>query len=142
MIKRIDRIISEQTNYSRKEIKNLVSKKLVLVNDKVIDKSDLKYEEDNIVIKINNEVIGVKKNIYLILNKPKGYVSTTERVNEKSILELVPEEYRKRNLFPAGRLDKDTTGLMIITDDGVFAHDILSPKKHVSKTYEVIIDIP
>lgn len=142
MIKRIDRIISEQTNYSRKEIKNLVSKKLVLVNDKVIDKSDLKYDEDNIVIKINNEVIGVKKNIYLILNKPKGYVSTTERVNEKSVLELVPEEYRKRNLFPAGRLDKDTTGLMIITDDGVFAHDILSPKKHVSKTYEVIIDIP
>lgn len=142
MIKRIDRIISEQTNYSRKEIKNLVSKKLVLVNDKVIDKSDLKYDEDNIVIKINNEVIGVKKNIYLILNKPKGYVSTTEIVNEKSVLELVPVEYRKRNLFPAGRLDKDTTGLMIITDDGVFAHDILSPKKHVSKTYEVIIDIP
>lgn len=142
MIKRIDRIISEQTNYSRKEIKNLVSKKLVLVNDKIIDKSDLKYDEDNIVIKINNEVIGVKKNIYLILNKPKGYVSTTEGVNEKSVLELVPEEYRKRNLFPAGRLDKDTTGLMIITDDGVFAHDILSPKKHVSKTYEVIIDIP
>lgn len=61
MIKRIDRIISEQTNYSRKEIKNLVSKKLVLVNDKIIDKSDLKYDEDNIVIKINNEVIGVKK---------------------------------------------------------------------------------
>lgn len=142
MIKRIDRIISEQTNYSRKEIKNLVSKKLVLVNDKIICESNLKYDEDDIVIKINNEVIGVKKNIYLILNKPNGYVSTTERVNEKSVLELVPEEYRKRNLFPAGRLDKDTTGLMIITDDGVFAHDILSPKKHVSKTYEVIIDIP
>ena len=69
MIKRIDRIISEQTNYSRKEIKNLVSKKLILINDKIIDKSDLKYDEDDIVIKINNEIIGVKKNIYLICMK-------------------------------------------------------------------------
>ena len=77
-----------------------------------------------------------------MLNKPKGYISATEDKNEKTVLDLVPEEYSHRNLFPAGRLDKDTTGLMIITDDGNFAHNILSPQKHVRKTYHVIIDIP
>jgi 16S rRNA pseudouridine516 synthase len=76
-----------------------------------------------------------------MLNKPKGYVSATEDKNDKTVLDLVPLEYRHRNLFPAGRLDKDTTGLMIITDDGEFAHNILSPKKHISKTYNVTIDI-
>ena len=81
-------------------------------------------------------------NIYLILNKPEGYVSATKDNKDKTVLELVPQEYQKRELFPAGRLDKNTTGLMIITDDGKFAHNILAPKKHVSKKYEVIIDIP
>ena len=109
MIKRIDRIISEQTNYSRKEIKKMIS---------------------------------IKQHIYLILNKPKGFVSTTDVVKENSVLNLVPDKYGKRKLFPVGRLDKDTTGLMIITDDGKFAHNILAPNKHIEKGYEVTIDIP
>lgn len=142
MIKRIDRIISEQTNYSRKEIKKLISVGMVFVNDKQIDKFDNKYDENNITIKINNEKIDIKKNIYLFLNKPKGFVSTTDTIGENSVLNLVPEKYIKRKLFPVGRLDKDTTGLMIITDDGQFAHNILAPKKHVKKVYEVKIDIP
>ncbi len=142
MIKRIDRIISEQTNYSRKEIKKLISVGMVFVNDKQIDKFDNKYDENNITIKINNEEIDIKKNIYLFLNKPKGFVSTTDTIGENSVLNLVPEKYIKRKLFPVGRLDKDTTGLMIITDDGQFAHNILAPKKHVKKVYEVKIDIP
>ena len=82
----------------------------------------------------------IKKNIYLILNKPKGYVSATTDNKDKTVLDLVPDEYKHRNLFPAGRLDKDTTGLMLITDDGLFAHNILSPKKHIDKKYEVTID--
>jgi 16S rRNA pseudouridine516 synthase len=77
-----------------------------------------------------------------MLNKPKGYISATEDRSQQTVLDLVPEEYLHRNLFPAGRLDKDTTGLMLITDDGDFAHNILAPKKHVSKTYNVTIDIP
>lgn len=77
-----------------------------------------------------------------MLNKPKGYISATEDKSMQTVLDLVPEEYKHRNLFPAGRLDKDTTGLMIITDDGNFAHNILSPQKHVRKTYNVTIDIP
>ena len=77
-----------------------------------------------------------------MLNKPKGYVSATEDKTMPTVLELVPMEYSHRDLFPAGRLDRDTTGLMLITDDGEFAHNILSPKKHVKKTYNVVIDIP
>ena len=139
-LKRIDRILSEQTNYSRKEIKRLVSKGLVLVNGLVVRKSDEKYADDNISIKINGEDIRVSKHFYLLLNKPKGYVSTTVSDSDKTVIDLVPDKYKTRTLFPAGRLDKDTTGLMLITDDGVFAHNILSPKKHIKKVYEVVID--
>ncbi len=139
-LKRIDRILSEQTNYSRKEIKKLVSKGLVLVNEGVVRRSDEKYDEDNISIKINGEDVSVNKHFYLLLNKPKGYVSTTVSDSDKTVIDLVPNKYKTRTLFPAGRLDKDTTGLMLITDDGVFAHNILSPKKHIKKIYEVVID--
>lgn len=139
-LKRIDRILSEQTNYSRKEIKRLVSKGLVLVNGSFVRKSDEKYAEDNISIKINGEEVRVNKHFYLLLNKPKGYVSTTVSDSDKAVIDLVPDKYKTRTLFPAGRLDKDTTGLMLITDDGVFAHNILSPKKHIKKVYEVVID--
>lgn len=139
-LKRIDRILSEQTNYSRKEIKKLVSKGLVLVNECVVRRSDEKYDEDSISIKINGEDVSVNKHFYLLLNKPKGYVSTTVSDSDKTVIDLVPNKYKTRTLFPAGRLDKDTTGLMLITDDGVFAHNILSPKKHIKKIYEVVID--
>lgn len=139
-LKRIDRILSEQTNYSRKEIKKLVAKGLVLVNGSFARKSDEKYDEDNISIKINGEDVRVSKHFYLLLNKPKGYVSTTVSDSDKTVIDLVPDKYKTRTLFPAGRLDKDTTGLMLITDDGVFAHNILSPKKHIKKVYKVVID--
>lgn len=141
-MKRIDKIISEQTYYTRKEIKKLISQGIIYVNDEQVKKPENKYDETNIVIKINGKEIEVKKHIYLLLNKPKGYVSTTEINTENTVLDLVPEKYKNRNLFPAGRLDKDTTGLMLITDDGEFAHNILSPRKHVKKEYEVTIDIP
>ena len=139
-LKRIDRILSEQTNYSRKEIKKFVSKGLVLVNGLVVRKSDEKYDDDNISIKINGKDIRVSKHFYLLLNNPKGYISTTVSDKDKTVIDLVPDKYKTRTLFPAGRLDKDTTGLMLITDDGVFAHNILSPKKHIKKIYEVVID--
>ena len=141
-MKRIDKIISEQTNYSRKEIKRLISQGAVYVNNNLIKKSDEKYDEKSIKIKINGKEIDIKEHIYLILNKPKGYISTTDKKIEKTVLDLVSEKYKTRMLFPAGRLDKDTTGLMIITDDGEFAHNILSPRKHVKKIYEVTIDNP
>ena len=141
-MERIDKIISSQTGYSRKDIKKLISNKKITVNNQIISKSDIKIDPTKDQIKIDNNKIEIKNNVYLILNKPKGYVSATEDKNDKTVLDLVPEKYLHRNLFPAGRLDKDTTGLMIITDDGIFAHNILSPKKHIKKTYCVTIDIP
>ena len=141
-MERVDKIISTQTKYTRKEVKELIKQKRVLVNGIIPLKSDFKVDSTNDLIIIDGKELEINKNIYLILNKPKGYISATEDRNLKTVLDLVPEKYRHRNLFPAGRLDKDTTGLMIITDDGNFAHSILAPKKHISKTYNVIIDIP
>ena len=141
-MERIDKIIATQTNYSRKEVKKLVLQKRVMVNGEIISKSDIKVDENNDKIEIDGNKINVKKYIYLILNKPKGYISATEDPKMPTILDLVPEQYLHRNLFPAGRLDKDTTGLMLITDDGEFAHNILAPKKHIKKVYKVEIDIP
>ncbi len=141
-MQRIDKIISEQTPYTRKEIKKLISQGAVYVNGEQEKKPESKYDETNVSITINGEEIDVRKHIYLLLNKPKGYISSTEAKSEKTVLDLVPEKYKNRNLFPAGRLDKDTTGLMLITDDGEFAHNILSPRKHVKKEYKVVLDIP
>lgn len=141
-LKRIDKIISEQTHYTRSEIKKLISHKKVYANDELVKKPENKYDENSVSIKINGQEIEIKKYIYLILNKPKGYISATEDATAQTVLDLVPDKYKNRNLFPAGRLDKDTTGLMLITDDGEFAHNILSPRKHVKKTYEVTLDIP
>ena len=141
-MERIDKIIATQTNYSRKEVKKLVLQKRVMVNGEIISKSDIKVDENNDKIEIDGNKINVKKYIYLILNKPKGYISATEDPKMPTILDLVPEQFLHRNLFPAGRLDKDTTGLMLITDDGEFAHNILAPKKHIKKVYKVEIDIP
>ena len=141
-MERIDKIISEQTYYTRKEIKKLIAQGKIYVNGEQEKRPESKYDETNVTIKINGEEIEIKKHVYLLLNKPKGYVSTTEITSQKTVLDLVPEKYKNRNLFPAGRLDKDTTGLMLITDDGEFAHNILSPRKHVKKEYEVTLDIP
>lgn len=141
-MERIDKVIGNQTGYSRKEIKELVRKKRVMVNGKIVLKSDIKINPEIDIIEIDGVKIEIKKYIYLMLNKPKGYVSATEDRTIKTVLDLVPEEYLHRNLFPAGRLDRDTIGLMIVTDDGNFAHNILSPQKHVRKYYNVTIDIP
>lgn len=140
-MERIDKIIATQTEYSRKDVKKMISQKKIEVDGKIIKSADEKINE-NAVIKISGKELNIKKNIYLILNKPKGYISATEDKNMKTVLDLVPEKYQHRALFPAGRLDKDTTGMMIITDDGKFAHNILSPKKHIKKKYNVTIDIP
>lgn len=141
-MERIDKIISTQTKYSRKDIKILIKNKRVTINDNIVNKTDIKVNPELDIIKIDNEEIKIKKNIYLILNKPKGYISATTDRTMQTVLDLVPDEYSHRCVFPAGRLDKDTTGLMILTDDGNFAHNILSPKKHVKKRYAVTIDTP
>lgn len=141
-MERLDKVISNQTGYSRKEVKDLVRQKRISVNGEIILKSDIKVSPEQDKITVDGTNIEVKKYVYLMLNKPQGYISATEDKSIETVLELVPQEYLHRDLFPAGRLDRDTTGLMIITDDGEFAHNILSPKKHIKKTYNVTIDVP
>ena len=142
MLERVDKLIVSQGQYSRSEVKALVSRRRVLVDGVAIRSSSEKVDPDTARIVVNGVELVFKRNVYLMLHKPQGYVSATEDKSQATVLELVPEEYRGRELFPAGRLDKDTTGLMIITDDGAMAHRILSPKKHVQKVYLVEIDVP
>lgn len=140
-MERIDKIISSQSKYTRSEVKKLIMQRKVFADGKLILKFDEKISE-NSLIQIDGKDFKFKKNIYLILNKPEGYISATEDKKDKTVLELVPDNLYRKDLFPAGRLDKDTTGLMIITDDGKLAHNILAPKKHIKKIYEVTLDIP
>lgn len=141
-MERIDKIIASQGMYSRNDVKSLIAKKRVKVDGVVVKSSSMKIDVEKAMITIDDIAITVKKHIYLMLHKPKGYVSATEDKEHPTVLELVPKDYVGRGLFPAGRLDRDTTGLMILTDDGVMAHNILSPKKHVQKVYVVTLDIP
>ncbi|MBQ3614945.1 MAG: 16S rRNA pseudouridine(516) synthase [Anaerotignum sp.] len=141
-MERIDKIIASQGLYSRSDVKYMVNRKRITVDGKVVTSASQKADVEKNEILLDGKPFVVKKQIYLMLNKPKGYVSATEDKKQQTVLELVPAELKGRDLFPAGRLDKDTTGLMILTDDGVLAHNILSPKKHVQKIYRVELDIP
>ena len=141
-MERIDKIIASQGKYSRSEVKALMSKGRISVDGKIVKSSNTKADPEKSVICVDGVPLAFKRQVYLMLNKPQGYVSATEDKEHQTVLELVPDIYKGRELFPAGRLDKDTTGLMIITDDGVMAHNILSPKKHVQKIYQVELDIP
>ena len=141
-MERIDKIIASQGLYSRSDVKYLVKHKRVAVDGEAVTSSSRKADPEVSVITIDGKPLIFKKQLYLMLHKPQGYVSATEDKTQPTVLELVPQAYKGRELFPAGRLDKDTTGLMLLTDDGVLAHNILSPRKHVQKVYRVELDIP
>ena len=142
MEERIQKLISSCGLASRRTAEAWIQDGRVTVNGRraeLGDRADLERDEilvDGVALSRG------EKHTYLMLNKPKGYVSATEDRDHETVLALVPEEYAGRDIFPAGRLDRDTTGLMIITDDGAMAHNILAPKKHVQKVYHVELDIP
>ena len=140
-MERLDKIISNRTGISRKDAKAVISSGKVTVSGNIIRSSDYKVGENEEII-LDGKKISGNAHVYIVLNKPKGYVSATEDPEQKTVIELVPPELFRNGIFPAGRLDKDTTGLMIITDDGDFAHRILAPRKHVPKKYAVTIDLP
>ena len=141
MLIRLDKFISDAAQVSRQDAKKFLSKGMVSVDGAVVKKGDIKVCDNNIV-SINGKVLQYQKFVYIMLNKPKGVVSATEDKNDVTVLDLVKNDYAKRNLFPAGRLDKTSTGFVLLTDDGEFAHNILAPKKHVSMEYIVTLDAP
>lgn len=136
---RLDKFLSDSTDMSRKDIKQLIKKKAVTVNGDVITKPEIQVTESDTVT-VNGQVVLYKRFVYLILNKPAGYVSATEDKKYPVVTDLVPEEYRHFDVFPAGRLDIDTEGLLMLTNDGEFVHDITSPKKNVYKRYFAHLD--
>jgi len=141
MMERLDRILSHKLNITRSEAKALIKKGSVTVNGALAFSGDMKCSESDKII-ADGKKINSSEFVYIMLNKPKGFVSATEDKSEKTVLDLLPDGMRRKGLFPAGRLDKDTTGFMLITDDGEFAHAILSPRRHVDKTYIAKLDKP
>ena len=139
---RLDRLIASQGKYTRNDVKKLIKNGLVVVDGKTIATPDTKVDPAVSEVVICGEPFTYKEHLYLMLNKPKGVVSATNDKVHKTVLDLVPKEYMRDGLFPAGRLDADTTGFVLITDDGDFAHKILAPKTHVEKTYEAKIAAP
>lgn len=137
---RLDKLLASQGIGSRSDVKKLIWTRQVMVNGEVVTAPD--YKADGVVdaIVVNGTPLAFRKHLYLMLHKPQGVVSATKDGNLPTVLDLVPPQYRRKNLFPAGRLDKDTEGFVLITDDGVFAHRMLSPKSHVEKEYEATID--
>lgn len=139
---RLDKIIASQTSLSRKEVASLIKKGELLVDDVVVLSSDEKADPEKSEIIFCGNKLGYSEFIYIMMNKPKGVVSASSDKREKTVVDLVPDEIRRDGLFPAGRLDKDTTGFLLLTDDGEFAHKILSPKNHIFKTYIASLEKP
>lgn len=137
---RLDKFLTDMGCGTRSIIKNLVRKGKVSVNGEIIKKPEIKINEDEDVVLLDGEEIKYNRYEYFMLNKPDGYVSATTDRNEKTVLDLLKAEDRRKDLFPVGRLDKDTEGLLVISNDGEMAHKILSPKNHIAKTYYVKVN--
>ncbi|MBR1864447.1 MAG: 16S rRNA pseudouridine(516) synthase [Ruminococcus sp.] len=139
---RLDRLVASQfSDISRADVKKLCLKKKITVNGRLMARSDTRVDtEDEIVI--NGKKLVYKKHIYIMMNKPAGVVCSTKEGDSQTVLDILPEEMKRPGLFPAGRLDKDTEGFVLITDDGELSHTMLSPKHHVPKTYFVRLEKP
>lgn len=135
-MERLDKLIANSGTLSRKEVHRLIKSGAVSVNGIITKDRGFCIDPEIAEIKINGKPVSLEKYVYIMLNKPEGVVSATKDPGEKTVIDLVPGEFKKKNLFPAGRLDRNTTGFVLITDNGDFAHKILSPKNHIEKTYE------
>ena len=139
---RLDRFISERTELTRSQIKNLAAKGMVTVNGVPVRKTDTQVSPENDTVAVSGRELSGQRFRYILLNKPEGYVCSTSDHDGANVLELLPEEMRTKNMFPAGRLDKDSLGALLLTDDGELAHRMLSPKSHIPKIYIVKLDRP
>lgn len=139
-MERLDKIISTGGGVSRSDARKLILKGKASVNGQTVRDIAFKVDPNNDEICIFGESVTYKKHLYLIMNKPKGVLTATEDKNKQTVIDLIPPELHRRDLFPVGRLDKDTTGLLIITNDGDFAHQLLSPNKKIPKQYFVVLD--
>ncbi len=141
MAERLDKMIADAENCTRSKARSTIRCGAVEVDGETV--RDIAYRADPARerITVSGRPIAAGRS-YIMMNKPAGVVSATRAQGERTVLDLLPPGLRRRGLFPAGRLDKDTTGFLLITDDGPFAHEILSPRRHVEKEYEALLECP
>lgn len=139
-MERLDKIISATGKKSRREVHEMVRQGRVLVDGKPAPAADMKVDPQTAVILLDGEPLGYEKFTYVMLHKPAGVLTATEDRRQETVLDLLPPELRRRALSPVGRLDKDTEGLLLLTNDGQLAHRLLSPKSHVDKVYYARVD--
>ena len=139
-MERLDKIISATGKKSRREVREMVRQGRVLVDGKPAPAADMKVDPQTAVILVDGEPLGYEKFTYVMLHKPAGVLTATEDRRQETVLDLLPPELRRRALSPVGRLDKDTEGLLLLTNDGQLAHRLLSPKSHVDKVYYARVD--
>ena len=132
---RVDKLLSNVGVASRAELKKYCKQGLISVNGKVINNPGVQVDSESDDIRFNGEKIVYREFVYIMLNKPDGYISATFDKYDPIVLDLIDQSYLVFEPFPVGRLDKDTEGLLVLTNDGQLAHRVLSPKKHVPKTY-------
>lgn len=139
-MERLDKLIAAMGSYSRREVKDLVRQGRVLVDGIPAAAADVKVDPDTADIVVDGLPLQYEKYTYIMLHKPPGVLTATEDRKQKTVLDLLPPELRKRDLAPVGRLDKDTEGLLLLTNDGDLTHRLLSPKYHVDKVYYARVD--
>ncbi|WP_020616904.1 pseudouridine synthase [Paenibacillus daejeonensis] len=136
---RLDKLLSHMGYGSRSEIKKAVKQGKVTVNDRLVKDSGLNVDPENDEVYWQDTRVMYRDVIYFMMHKPQGVISATEDTRERTVIDLLQPEDRLLKPFPVGRLDKDTEGLLLLTNDGQLAHELLSPRKHVDKTYEAIV---
>lgn len=139
-MERVDKLLSSTGKWSRSEVKDLIRQGRVAADGRIVDRPEEKLDRSAVCLTVDGGAVDCSPYVYVMLHKPAGILSATVDACQPTVLGLLPEELRRRNLFPVGRLDKDTTGLLLLTDDGSLAHRLLSPKKHVDKIYFARVD--
>lgn len=132
---RIDKLLASTGRWSRKEVRELVRRGQVLAGGVPVARPEEKYDPAHTAFQVQGEPVDCVPYVYVMLHKPAGVLTATEDRRQRTVLELLPDHLRRRGLSPVGRLDKDTTGLLLLTDDGPLAHRLLSPRHHVDKVY-------
>lgn len=141
-MERLDKIVASMTGGSRKDARGMVLRGRVSVNGKVSGNIAQKVDPKTDDISVDGQSLTYKKYVYIMINKPKGILSASNDKSRETVVDLVKPDFPRDGLFPVGRLDKDTTGLLIITDDGDFGHKVISPKSLIEKEYLVTLDKP
>ncbi|MEK3909699.1 pseudouridine synthase [Paenibacillus sp. FSL H7-0331] len=137
---RLEKLLAHAGHGTRSEIKRMVKNGLIQVNDRPIKDGGMQVHPEQDRITVDGQIVRYREFMYLMLNKPQGVISATEDSRERTVLDLLDESYAHYELFPVGRLDKDTEGLLLLTNDGKLAHNLLSPRKHVAKMYFAEVD--